>query len=95
MEEMFFKAAQTGRVEDVKEILRKNPKLNVNWKNLRMWSTAALSIACENGHDSIVSILLAHPDIDVNLKDDEGWAPFNSACYHGKTSSEGFRGDGQ
>jgi len=33
MEEMFFKAAQTGRVEDMKEILRKNPKVNVNWKS--------------------------------------------------------------
>jgi len=95
MEEMFSDAVKDGNVQGVKEILKNNPNLYVNWKNDNEDGSTALIIACYNDHDSIVSILLAHPDIDVNLKDDEGWAPFNSACYHGKTSSEGFRGDGQ
>ena len=38
------------------------------------------------GHDSIVSILLAHPDIDVNQKDINGWPLFNSDCLNGFTS---------
>ena len=57
---MFFQAAMTGNVQDVKEILRNNPNLNVNWRNGDERGSTALIIACENDHDSIVSILLAH-----------------------------------
>ena len=33
MEGTFYEAAKRGKIEKVKEILRKNPSLNVNWKN--------------------------------------------------------------
>jgi len=33
MEKTFWDAANGGEVEEVKSILRKNPSLNVNWKN--------------------------------------------------------------
>ena len=48
------------------------------------WS--ALSNACRYGHDSVVSLLLAHPAIDVNSKDDYGETPFTIACATGRTS---------
>jgi len=77
----------SGRVEDVKSILRKNPSLNVNWKNEeRYGAMTALVAACGNGHDSVVSILLAHPDIDPNLKNERGNTPFWTACFFGSTS---------
>jgi len=41
---------------------------------------------CNEGHDPVVSILLAHPDIDPNLKRKFGWTPFITACYYGRTS---------
>ena len=86
MEETLFDAADNGRAKEVKSILRKNPSLNVNWKNEGESAWTALYAACENGHDSVVSILLAHPDIDPNLKDEYGITPFMTACYNGNPS---------
>jgi len=73
MEREFLEVAKDGKVEVVKDILRKNPKLDVNFDD---YGWTFLHYACRNGHDAIVSILLAHPDIDVNLKDYEGQTPF-------------------
>jgi len=86
MEKMFYLAAKVGHVEDVKEILRSNPTLNVNWRNEIHFGNTALNTACENDDVAIVSILLAHPAIDVDLKDVYGNTPFNCACYQGNTS---------
>ena len=86
MEKTFYDAANYGKVEEVKSILRKNPSLNVNWKNEEGGAWTALHIACHNGHDSVVSILLAHPDIDPNLKQVNGNTPFMAACFQGNTS---------
>jgi len=80
-------ASENGDVEEVKEILMKNPNVDVNWKNEGKKGKTTLYDACESGYDAIVSILLAHPGIDVNLKDMSGYTPFYSACYCGKTSS--------
>ena len=86
MEKTFYDAAKDGNVDVVKSILRKNPSLNVNWKNEGDYARTALSAACFNGHDSVVSVLLAHPDIDPNLKQKDGWTPFMRACSNGSTS---------
>jgi len=42
--------------------------------------------ACLNGQDLVVSILLAHPDIDPNLKEKDGDTPFMTASRNGNTS---------
>jgi len=86
MEKEFYDAVNGGKVEEVKEILRSNPNLKVNWKNEKDNDYTALIIACENGHDSIVSILLAHPDINVNVKNGSGYTPFNIARVYGRIS---------
>jgi len=69
-------------MEEVKRILVKNPHLDVNWRNRRDGWTA-LCVACERGYDAIVSILLAHYAIDVNLKGDYRYTPFMRACKFG------------
>ena len=76
-------AVGDGNVEEVKEILMSNPNLDVNWKDDAGWS--ALYIAFEKDCDSVVSILLAHPDINVNLKV-YGSTAFKWACQGGRTS---------
>jgi len=86
MEQKFYSAVGGGKVEEVKEILRSNPNLKVNWKNDKASDRTALIIACENGHDSVVSILLTHPDIDVNVKNGSGYTPFNTARNNSKIS---------
>jgi len=86
MEETFLNAAFNSRVEEMKDILRNNPSLNVNWKNEESYARTALFVSCWNGCYSVVSILLAHPDINPNLKEMDGWTPFMTACLSGRTS---------
>ena len=62
-----------------------NPNVDVNWRNDADNRNSALYVACEKNHDAVVSILLAHPDIDVNVIYDSGWTPFSLAC-EGRTS---------
>ena len=86
MEENLHEAIVIGNEERVKEILRMNPSLDVNWGNEEELGYATLRCACESGQVAIFSILLAHPDIDVNQKDQEGHTSFSGACGNGNTS---------
>jgi len=86
-EKHLYFAASDGDVEKVKEILRDNPSVNVNYENDEMGGNGTtLFGACAGGKASVVSILLAHPDIDVNLKSADGWTPFTIACFKKRTS---------
>jgi len=71
-------------VEEVKRTLWENPDIDVDWANYKENGRGALAIACENGWDSIVAILLMHPDIYVNSLN--GLTPFMSATFHGRTT---------
>jgi len=87
MEKTFFDAACGGKAEEVKEILRKDPTLDVNLRSGDVAEhPAALHRACQIGEKSVVSILLAHPGIDVNQKSDAGFTPFLCACKNGRIS---------
>ena len=86
MEEGFYKVARGGKADQAGKILKKNPTFNVNWRNEGEADWSPLHIACENDLDSIVSMLLAHPDIDVNQKDRFGNTPFMGAAGRGKIS---------
>ena len=86
MEETLGEAAENGNVSEVKDILRTNPFLDVNWKNLYWDSNAALHWACGNNHDAVVAILLAHPGIDVNLKNENKASSFWRASQRGNVS---------
>jgi len=84
MEERFHTSALDGDVFEVKEILKSNPGIDVNWR--AEGHRSALFSSCINDHPSVVAILLAHPDIDVNqIDDDDGWTPFLAACDIGST----------
>ena len=71
-------------MDEVKEILRSIRNLDVNQRNDIDGGSTALHNACNHGHDSIVAILLAHPDIDVNQKNNLGGTPFMMVCRTGK-----------
>ena len=86
MEVKFFTSVMYGNVSEVREILRLNPCLDVNWKSAKVNGWSALHLSCANGLPAIVSLLLAHPDIDVNLKEAYGCTPFYWACSNGRTS---------
>jgi len=55
MEEEIIDAVSFNNVKEVKEILMKNPDLDVNWRD--EYGDAVLQVACQGGHDAIVSIL--------------------------------------
>jgi len=84
-ETKLYHAAYYGKLPEVKEILQSNPIVNVNWK-FDDGDLTALHESCGRGHDSMVVFLLAHPDIDVNLKTISGTTPFKLACENGKTA---------
>jgi len=86
MERVFWEAARRGKSSEVEEILRDNPAINVNWKNEEKRKWTALHEACENGHASVVAMLLAHPGIDVNTRTPFGDTPFKRACWKERTS---------
>ena len=86
MEKTFFEAVVPGKVDEVKEILRDNPTLDVNWKNDQFFGCTALHLACTKGFEAIVAILLAHPGIDVNEKAIHGATPFFWGCTGGHVS---------
>ena len=46
----------------------------------------SLHIASGYGHVEVVKLLLAHPNIDVNVKNDDGRTPVSHSCWNGKVS---------
>jgi len=85
MERRFNEAVKSGEVEAVMEILMKNPDLVVN-SDQGDYGWTALHVASQSGPDSIVSILLAHPAIDVNRKLYGGYTPYYIACANESAS---------
>jgi len=85
-EKKLWKAADDGKVEDLRKILKKDADVDINWRSPKeAGNQTALLLACDKGHDAIIPLLLMHPDVDVNQKDREGATPFLGACVKGRT----------
>ena len=83
MEYKFCEASRDGKVSKMKEILRSNPALDVNWAHPVEGKLTALHYASLGVQEFSVGILLAHPDIDVNKTNVCGCTPFMLACEFG------------
>ena len=78
MEQDLLKAANENVTATVSSLLQANLTINVNFTDeLQM---TALHHAAGNYHVGIVQVLLAHPGINVNLKNISGFTPFSLAC---------------
>jgi len=80
-------AVKAGDAKKLAELIRQDPGFNVNEVNEN--GATLLHHACRDGIESVAPILLAHPDIDVNLKSSAvvgGNTPFILACAYGHTS---------
>jgi len=70
VEKTLHLAAQSDHLSEVLSLLKDHPGLNVNWGYHNNWT--ALHFASLQGHGEVVKALLAHPDINVNVKDSNG-----------------------
>jgi len=84
MERELYRMVVGGYEEGVRDVLRNNPEVDVNWTDDHR--RTVLHWACINGKAPVVTLLLAHPAIEVNPKDFEGFTPFKKACYHGRSA---------
>ena len=81
-------AVSYGDVKKVVELMRQDPGFDVNTdKTGNGWTF--LHFACQDGKRyAVIPLLLAHPDIDVNLKDAGG----NQTCVESGTGLVGRSG---
>jgi len=69
-------AVKKGDAKELAELMRQNPGFDVNMDQDGIGHTL-LHYACLESHRSpVIPLLLAHPDIDVNVKDTTGSTPF-------------------
>ena len=80
LEKLFLTAASNGEEAKLRACL--TLEVNVNVQNAE--KETALYIAIWHNHTDIVDILLAQPDIDVNIRcEDTDENPLDLACYNG------------
>ena len=76
-----FAAIENGDVKELAELMRQDPGFKVNVVVDGLGRTL-LHRACGGDWKSpAIPLLLAHPDIDVNSKNNFGGTPFYVACY--------------
>jgi len=73
-------AVKKGDVKELVELVKQDPGFNVNMAvDGNGWTL--LHFACNNdSRSAVIPLLLAHPGINVNLKDRDEQTPFNYAC---------------
>jgi len=76
-------AVRNGDAKKVAELIRQDPGFKVNMDQDGIGYTL-LHYACLN-RSAVIPLLLAHPDIDVNMKNKTGDTPFRLACNQGFT----------
>jgi len=74
-------AVKKGDVKELAELMRQDPGFDVNLGlDGERWTL--LHFACiENRRSAVIPLLLAHPDIDANVKNKYGGTPFYYAYY--------------
>ena len=74
-------------MEELAELMRQDPGFDVNMAVDGSGFTA-LHYACwgSDSRSPAIPLLLAHPDIDVNVKNNRGETPFLDVCLSGLTS---------
>jgi len=74
-------AIENGDVKEVADLIRQDPGFDVN-KDQNGYGYTLLHYACGGGDRSspVIPLLLAHPGIDVNVKNIYGQTPFYIAC---------------
>ena len=80
-------AVENGDAKKFAELIRRDPGFKVNLDQDGLGNTL-FHFACggRDNRSDVISLLLAHPDIYINVKDIGGNTPFYLACLNGHTS---------
>ena len=74
-------AVLNGDVKELAELMRQDPGFKVNMAGDEDGWTLLHHACNEDSRSAVIPLLLAHPDIDVNAKNIDGYTPFFYACY--------------
>jgi len=72
-------AVEKGDARKLAELIRQDPGFDVNM-DYGSGDTLLHRACIRDSRSPVIPLLLAHPDIDVNAKDIDGWTPFHCAC---------------
>jgi len=81
-------AVKNGDAKELAELMRHYLGFDVNMVVDEDGYTLLHYACSENSRSSVIPLLMAHPDIDLNVKEVNGWTPFYIACS-GHTSCVG------
>ena len=73
-------AVENGDVRELAELMRQDPGFEVNMAVHEDGATILHHACLQDSRSAVIPLLLAHPGIDVNLKDRDGYTPFYFAC---------------
>jgi len=79
-------AVLSGDARKVAELIRQDPGFKVNMDQNGEGYTFLHRSCLGDSRSAVIPFLLAHPDIDVNVKTKYGGTPFYYACWNGYTS---------
>jgi ankyrin repeat protein len=72
----------------LQDYLSRNPRVDINVKNIKRWSPLALACRNSNTDSNVETVkLLLDNGADVNSKQDDGWTPLTLACRYSNTDS--------
>ena len=74
-------AVESGDAKKVAELMRQDPGFKVNMDQDGYGFTLLHSACGGDRRSAVIPLLLAHPDIDVNVKNSGEQTPFLCACY--------------
>jgi len=73
-------AVESGDAKKVAELMRQDPGFKVNMDQDGYGFTLLHSACGGDRRSAVIPLLLAHPDIDVNVRNNSGHTPFDLAC---------------
>ena len=82
-------AVKSGDAKKLAEMIRQDPGFDVNIMVQDGAGRTLLHYAClGDSRSAVIPLLLAHPDIDVNVKNRSGGTPFYYACGYPSCARE-------
>jgi ankyrin repeat protein len=70
-------------IEKLVEFLKDSDSVNGKSTSGQEFTALHLAVRCDSDNDALVTLLLQHPQIDINVTDADDWTPLHHACHRG------------